>query len=130
MRRFIIAALLGTACAAPDLSQGDTSGQFNLWVTTAAPITAGHSVAAVLRNASGGLVRIGAIGCYVQFDRFRAGAWEPVPPDYVVCTQPEYSIPTGGMFPFEFAAPAAAGTYRLRVGVESDVVRSAAFTVR
>jgi len=131
MRHLAIVMLFASACAAPDLSSGDgSSTEFQLSVTPTHPVAASSAVPAVLRNRSGRLARIGAIGSYMQFDRLRSTGWEPLPREYPTCIQPEYTIPDGGDFPFQFGAPDRPGTYRLRVNVEDVLVRSTGFTVR
>lgn len=100
-----------------------------VFIVVKGPIAQGAYGSAQLVNRSGSAIHIGAIGCGVRTDRQVSDHWSELPPVSNYCVQPVYTVEDGGSYPFTFAAPTSAGTYRLRTFVGGDSVFSAPFTV-
>jgi hypothetical protein len=120
----LIAALIGACNSEPmRYMPGPVS------ITVPASVSAGAGANAVLINRSGATLHFGAIGCYVQTDRWEGHAWQSLGPRTALCIQPVYTLEDGKDFPFSFGTPSESGTYRLRTLVEGDTVLSGSFTV-
>ena len=126
MRRLVFFAFMLGGCAV-DPSSFEV-GPVSMVVPQT--VAASVSVNAVLRNHSGSVVHVGAIGCYVETDRWDSGEWKSLGPRLTLCIQLDSAVATGTDFPFNFFSPAESGTYRLRTYVEGDSTLSGPFTVR
>ena len=101
-----------------------------VFITVSSPIDAASLANAQLVNQSGSAVRIGAIGCSLGMDQLGSKGWAPVPREDDLCPQPEFTVGSGKSYPFDFMAPASAGTFRIHTFVEGDAVYSKEFIVR
>ena len=122
----LLIAALSIGCA--ESPTATNSGA--VFITVSSPIDAGSLANAQLVNQSGSAVRIGAIGCSLGMDQLRSMVWSPVPREDDLCPQPNFTVGSGKSYPFDFTAPASAGTFRIHTFVEGDAVYSKQFVVR
>lgn len=133
----VMAALLA-ACSQPAGSEPARHEGVELAVR-AAPVRAGDTLWAELRNAGTGTV--GYNLCSLEVERMEVSGWRPVEPDFTLtaCLDRLYTLEPGETAPTFRVLPAglAAGTYRLSTvvwaGVGMDMrgtVRTRPFTVR
>ncbi len=119
------AAFLIAACSSEPMAYGTG----NVSMSVPQSVSAGASASGSLVNRSGATLSFGAIGCYVETDRWEANRWQSLGPRTGLCIQPKYTLEDGKDFPFVFATPSESGTFRLRTLVEGATVLSGPFRV-
>ncbi|MES2307000.1 MAG: hypothetical protein V4558_15975 [Gemmatimonadota bacterium] len=129
-RRFLVAMLI---CAAVSVACSDTPTASEggvAFILVTGPVSSGAIAKARLVNNSEARIEVGAIGCEITTDRQEAGGWTEVPRGDGVCPLPAILIPSGRSYSFEFAAPATAGTFRLRTSSGATTILSPPFLVK
>lgn len=131
MSRFKLLPGLTLAVLSVGCAESPTSTNVGpVFITVTGPIDAGSMANAELVNESGAAVRIGAIGCQLGMDKLGSTGWTAVPREGDICPQPEFTVGNFESYPFDFAAPASPGRYRIHTYVEGDAVLSNPFSVR
>lgn len=122
----LLVVALATGCA--DSPVGGSQDDVTLVVD--GPVAVGSAAAVRLVNNSDTPIQIGWLPCYIDTDRRVGDAWAKIPREIGACITPVFTVESGASFPFEFPAPATAGTFRLRTVIGNDQVFSAPFVVR
>ncbi|MES2125220.1 MAG: hypothetical protein V4503_11095 [Gemmatimonadota bacterium] len=122
----LILASLGTGCV------GSPTGvnPYGVFLAVTGTVDAGTTLTFRVVNNSRATVQVGALSCYVETDRLEGNRWTEHPRESGSCILPGYAVEPGKSRAFPLAAPATAGTYRLRALVAGDSVFSAGFEVR
>lgn len=123
---FALIAVLSVGCA--DVPTADSSSE--VFLAVSGPVAAGAEADARLVNNSSERVEFGWLPCEARTDRQTPSGWVEVPRESVVCILPLLMLSPRGRYWFQFKAPSAAGTFRLRADVSGESVTSAPFVVR
>lgn len=126
MVRFALLITFAAGCAG-----SPTSGEKGeVFLVVSGPVGAGTTANARLVNNSDASVEFGWLPCEVRTDRQTPSGWVEIPRPNHACILPSISVSPRGRYWFRFAAPAEAGTFRIRADVSGESVMSGAFTVQ